>query len=364
MASGSSSVQVDRKADASPLLDIRRRVEDLMPHRPAVYWLDMLASAGIGWGAFWLAGTTPSWDAARIALLVVAGFAFLRAALFIHELSHFRRGVLSGFTTVWNLLVGVPLALPSFMYVGTHLDHHKRKLYGTIRDPEYLPLALMPRWRSVVFVVEMLVVPVLMLLRFGVISPLSWILPPLRRVTIERMSSLVINPAYRRRTPKSEDMREWIILELVLFAAIMAAVAGLASGRLSIHWAVQWYVVATLVAFINQVRTLAAHLYANDGAEVDTVAQLLDSVNVRGVPVLTDLVFPVGLKYHALHHLLPDMPYHALPAAHRRLMSELPDEAPYRRAEHAGFFSVTQRLFAAVRPRGGPKNWKASDDPT
>jgi hypothetical protein len=39
--------------------------------------------------------------------------------------------------------------------------------------------------------------------------------------------------------------------------------------------------------------------------------------------------FPLGLRYHALHHLFPSLPYHALGTAHRRLIVALPpDSAP------------------------------------
>ena len=40
-------------------------------------------------------------------------------------------------------LLGVPLLVPSFLYEGVHNQHHAKLYYGTIDDPEYLPLALM-----------------------------------------------------------------------------------------------------------------------------------------------------------------------------------------------------------------------------
>ena len=123
---------------------------DLMAAKPAIYWPDMLLSAGIGYAA--LAGTilAPNlWLAVLSGWLAVLGL--YRALLFIHELSHIHKTALPGFRAVWNLLVGIPLLTPSFMYEGVHPLHHARTRYGTVEDPEYLPLALMKPWSLPVF---------------------------------------------------------------------------------------------------------------------------------------------------------------------------------------------------------------------
>src|SRR3546814_4542941 len=77
---------------------------------------------------------------------VVAVVALYRAGSFIHELTHLRKNALPGFRLACNILVGVPLLIPSFMYEGIHSLHHNRTKYGTVEDPEYLPLALMKPW--------------------------------------------------------------------------------------------------------------------------------------------------------------------------------------------------------------------------
>jgi fatty acid desaturase len=53
----------------------------------------------------------------------------------------------------------------------------------------------------------------------------------------------------------------------------------------------------------------------------------------------------VGLRYHALHHVFPTMPYHALPEAHRRLMSHLPADSPYRRTEEGTLLGALRGLW-------------------
>ena len=54
---------------------------------------------------------------------VVAVLSLYRAVVFIHELAHLSPGRVPGFRVAWNLLCGIPLLVPSFLY-GSHRDHH------------------------------------------------------------------------------------------------------------------------------------------------------------------------------------------------------------------------------------------------
>ncbi len=52
-------------------------------------------------------------------------------------------------------------------------------------------------------------------------------------------------------------------------------------------------------------------------------------------------MFPVGLRYHALHHLFPFLPYHNLGKAHARLIARLPAGSPYHAVNcHSYFVAV------------------------
>ncbi|HZF46611.1 MAG TPA: fatty acid desaturase, partial [Sphingomonadaceae bacterium] len=90
---------------------------DINTARPGIYWTDMLVSAALGYAA--LAGAilvSNVWLA--IALGLFASLALYRALLFIHELTHIHKNALPGFRFAWNLLVGIPVLTPSFMYEG------------------------------------------------------------------------------------------------------------------------------------------------------------------------------------------------------------------------------------------------------
>jgi fatty acid desaturase len=85
-------------------------------------------------------------------------------------------------------------------------------------------------------------------------------------------------------------------------------------------------------------------LWENDGEPMTVTAQFLDSVNVPPPAPLAELWAPVGLRYHALHHLLPSVPYHALGEAHRRLRERLGTGSTYDRANYPGLFGLIGRI--------------------
>jgi hypothetical protein len=74
---------------------------------------------------------------ATVAFWGIAVIALYRATLFIHEITHLNHALLPGFRFVWNLVLGVPTMLPSFMYEGIPHHPHTRTRYGTVEDPEY-----------------------------------------------------------------------------------------------------------------------------------------------------------------------------------------------------------------------------------
>ena len=136
---GRATVRAPIADDKAMLRAARDLTKDLYEAKGAIYWPDMLLSAGTGYAA--IAGAILTQNAALAVVLgVVGALALYRALMFIHELTHVRKGSLPGFRLGWNLVVGIPLLTPSFMYEGVHVIHHKRTQYGTVEDPEYLPL--------------------------------------------------------------------------------------------------------------------------------------------------------------------------------------------------------------------------------
>jgi fatty acid desaturase len=65
--------------------------------------------------------------------------------------------------------------------------------------------------------------------------------------------------------------------------------------------------------------------------------------------LLPALWAPVGLRYHALHHLLPGVPYHNLGKAHRRLTGALESGSSYHSAHYKGLFPLVGKLWISTR---------------
>jgi fatty acid desaturase len=315
-----------------------------------IYWTDMLGSAAIGWTCFVLSVQAPFGTLMHLLASVGAIFCLLRAILFIHELVHLKPGQIPGFEVVWNLLVGFPLLVPSLMYVGSHKDHHRRTAFGTNDDPEYAPIAHWSRPRIASFVATVAFVPALLFVRWGLLGPLSRLIPALRPITVGKCSTLVINSDYSRPMPKGSQLKRWNLEEAGAAVYVWVVVAGVAIGWLPVAFLAQFWLVGGGVLIVNQLRTLAAHGYENAGVPVDTQGQLLDSINLRGWAPVTALVAPVGLSYHALHHYLPSLPYHSLGQVHRQLLEELPEDSPYRTTLRGGLLDTLQRIWHKAAP--------------
>ena len=111
-----------------------------------------------------------------------------------------------------------------------------------------------------------------------------------------------------RAKPEGDFARDWAWQEAACSVWAIALLAMVATGVVPLRDFLIFLGVASGVMFLNQVRTLVAHLWENDGEPMSVTAQFLDSVNVPPPATLPALWAPVGLRYHALHHLLPGCP--------------------------------------------------------
>ncbi|MCA9149429.1 MAG: fatty acid desaturase, partial [Planctomycetales bacterium] len=317
----------------------RSLVQDCFQVRPAIYWTDFLFSYGLGIycyqqvrGGSMLVPhqgfTGQPWQAV---CFFVSCLCFYRVALFIHELVHQRTSELRVFRFVWNLTCGIPFLMPTFVYY-SHIDHHRRAHYGTQQDGEYLPMVHRRPWYVLYYLSWSFLIPIAVVFRFMVLTPLAWMSRRGRRWVHRHASSMVMDPSYIRPLPSASTLRIIRIQELGCFLWCwgIAVLPPVLLHRTALAFAVHAYLSAVVIILLNSLRTLGSHRWANAGGEMTFVEQLLDSVNYPHHGLTAELWAPIGCRYHALHHLFPSMPYHQMKRAHRILMDRLPQDSPYR----------------------------------
>lgn len=304
------------------------------------YWADFLGS----WSLF-VAGMA-AWLFAPLAWsivgLVIGVLAAYRCGSFMHEIVHFNRRSKAemAFKTGWNMLFGIIILSPSRLY-DAHLEHHMPKSFATIEDPEYVPITNRSFFGLAFFVFHHVLGPITMVAVRMLLNPIIWLFPALGAKLMQgKGTSLVINwdyiPTDKTKATKFDHFAI-VASTLLLYAYLGAIISGL----------VPLIIVAKILALIiismvlNGVRTLVAHRYINyDRQSVSREQQLLDSVNLTGNAFIGGLLAPVGLRYHALHHLVQTLPYHSLEAAHKKLAAQLPEDDSY----HQVNISLSQAL--------------------
>jgi fatty acid desaturase len=331
--------------------EAKRLVQDLLTPKPFLYWIDFLVTVTIGYGCAAVYLTAPAFSPMQIAAFLLSGPALFRAGIFIHEIVHREEPSMAGFRIAWNLIIGVPLLMHSLLY-RNHLDHHHPRTFGTPADGEYLPLGAAPIQATLLYLAQILALPVLTTFRFLVLVPLSFLHPRLRRWVMERWSSYTINPYYRRLIPPSEPQGAWAIWDLLGFLWMVGMLALLFTGLITwmmvgrLYWLVVWTI------GLNYIRNLAAHRYVNRGSRMTYQEQVADSLTIGERSLLTLVLFPVGLRYHTLHHAFPLMPYHSMGEAHRRLMEGLSEDSVYRRTIVPGYWAAVRELLRGARMAG------------
>jgi fatty acid desaturase len=358
-------LETDDQPEEFSLSEARRIVGDFFTPNPWVYWTDFLLSWSVGVAMFALVAdpqfvvTDPTWHwPVRIVCFVVSSLLYYRCALFIHELMHIRANEFTAFRFVWNMLCGIPFLVPSFVYY-THIDHHRRKHYGTKEDGEYIPLANMPAWKILFYLSQVLIIPIFSVVRFGLLTPLTWVSGTVRNWVHRHASSMIMDPMYIRPLPTRRT--RWIMRTQEVFCFLwiwflalrMTTSFGIMFNEpMSTTFLLHAYLTGLFIVTINAIRTLGSHRWTNNGSQMTFVEQMLDSVDYPKNPLVSELWAPVGLRFHALHHIFPTMPYHALATAHHRLIRDLPPDSPYRRCNADSLVKVLGTLWRRARASG------------
>ena len=344
-AAGSSPAWVSEVRQA-----LKSAPEDPFRVKPWRYWADFLLSlvAAYASATVYLMAPLGSWW--QLGAFPLAAFWLYRLGSLVHEVCHLGHHEMRAFKVAWNVLVGTFTLTPSPFFTRQHRDHHSLRVYGTPEDPEYVANVMRAGSLKsfVAYTAHMLVFPGLVFLRF-LLAPLTFLHPRLREFVLERASSLTLNTRYRRRlTPF--DRRAILAVEALCFVRAAAIPAAILAGAAPPSRIPLLYLLALATFFMNQMRQLADHHFTGDGSPASVEDHILDSCNYTGTDPLTLLFFPFAIRYHALHHLFPSMPYHNLAAAHGHLARTLPADNPYLGLDQPGWWSVARRTVWGPAP--------------
>jgi fatty acid desaturase len=327
--------------------EINHLVRDLHGHKPWIYWIDLLLFTFLGQAAFvvYYRSTTIGW---KLAGFFVTAFAVYRCSMFIHELQHLRAGTFRGFKVAWNLLCGIPYLIPQFTY-GDHHGHHTNREYGTADDAEYLMIVQKPIQSALYMLTRIFWLPPYWVLRFLVMTPLAWLNTAFREWVWKYPSrGPAVNLVRNFYLPSRRDEPYWRLQEFGCFVFLVGLTTLLFTGMLD--WRYLWHVyfLSVFMIAISHTRTITSHRFRNDGSEMTYYEQLLDSTTIPGHPIFTELWCPIGLRYHALHHISPSLPYHNLGIAHRRLMAELPPGTLYHATLRRGLWHAVSDVGRTI----------------
>lgn len=357
---------LENEAGAEPAREEEARLRALRetllgrsPVRPWIYWTDLLLTALVGWGAFTAAVCAAAFSLAQLVLLCIAALALLRGGFFVHEVAH-QKKALPHFELAWNVLFGVPLLMPSFM-MSAHADHHRVATFGTADDPEYEPLAKLSPPVIAIGVAAMVLVGPALVLR-ALAAPLAIALarafPGPRRIMVQRLSSLVTNERYQNHHLRDDAKMRTLELACGAFAATVLLLCTL--GVLPWALPLAWLAAFASAMVLNQLRTQVAHGYDSDGRAVSLADQVADSATVPGPWWSTGLIYPLGTRFHALHHLAPTLPYHAMPAAHRWLVEQLATSSSYRALTSPGHVRARAAMWRRAFHRASSRTLSLS----
>lgn len=285
---GESASSVTRRSDAAGLAQLAGHLGLLA----ATGWL-----VNVSVGSYWL-----------LLALPVHGFVLIFLFAPLHETIH-----RTAFRSRWinsavSWLCGAVLVLPPAYFRAFHFAHHRYT-----QDPERDPELAYPKpasWRAYLWTV----------------SGIPYWLERITMVCRHAMGH-VTEPFI------ATAARAGIVREARILLAGYALLAAWALAAWSVAPLLYWIVPALLGQPFLRMYLLAEH------TGCPLVADMwINSRTTLSNPVMRRLAW--NMPFHTAHHIYPGVPFHALPAVHRRIRAKVPFEAK-------GYWQVQRELTGA-----------------
>jgi fatty acid desaturase len=309
------------------------------------YWFDLVLCTVMAYGSATLYLSYPLGSWQQLLAFPFAVFWLYRGNSMVHEVSHLGKKQFTSFGAAWNLLLGIPTLFPSTFFTTHHRDHHSGRHYGTTQDPEYIVNVFTPgSFSSTVFyVLHVMVYPIFVLFRF-LLAPISFLRPSWRDFTLKRLSSFTLNWKYERNLSRL-DRKKFLLVEMLCCARAWMIPLGLILGVTVWTRIPLMYLLAITILGFNQMRFFADHHFESHGEKMTLEDHVADSCNYSNNDFLTWLFFPFTIRFHALHHLFPTIPYHNLPEAHRHLTENLPADSVYHSLDEPSWWHTAKQTL-------------------
>jgi fatty acid desaturase len=332
---------------------IRQGPVDFFEVKPTHYWRDMILCVVCAYGAATVYLSSPLFSWPQLVAFPFTVFWLYRGNSMVHEVSHLHRKQLDSFKVGWNVLFGIPTLFPSTFFTSHHRDHHTGRHYGTPQDPEYIVNVFTPGSvaSSIAYCVHVAIYPLFVVLRF-MFTPISFLRQDWRDYTLRRLSSFTMNWKYERNINRL-DRKGFAVVEILCCLRAWMIPIGVVTGIADWTRIPLMYLLAITILFLNQMRFFADHHFESHGERMSMADHVIDSCNYSQKDWLTWLFFPFTIRFHALHHLFPTIPYHNLEAAHSHLTENLPVDSTYHSLDRPGWWhTAKQTLFGGKSTPG------------
>ena len=309
---------------------------------PAKYWFDLVLCTVMAYTSATIYLVAPLFSWVQIVAFPFAVFWLYRGNSMVHEVSHLGKKQFRGFGCGWNILLGIPTLFPSTFFTCHHRDHHSGRYYGTPQDPEYIVNVFKPGsiLSTAFYVLHLATYPLYVFVRF-LFAPISYLNPRWRDFTLRRLSSFTLNWNYERNLTRL-DRKTFAIVEFCCFVRAWLIPLGVFLGLSDWTRMPLMYLLAITILAANQMRFFADHHFESHGEKMSMHDHIADSCNYSKSDFLTWLFFPFAIRFHALHHLFPTIPYHNLSAAHQYLIDNLPEHSFYHKLDQPGWWHTAK----------------------
>lgn len=324
----------------------------------SIYWIDLIITALIAWGAFCVAIQSDAFSLTQGLATLTAACAFYKGVNFVHEISHNPQDMKS-LALAYNVAFGFYTRVLSY-FGDSHPDHHSSRKFGTRLDPEYENWSYRHPANILRPAVASFISPLLMFVRIAILPLFYFFAGEKFQIYVnKKFSSIVMNFAYEYSDTNETRLKNVKRLDTAAMVLIWSAIAFCLTTQNSAQILVIHYLTLVLSNMLGSFRALGVHRYTSQFQQRPAQDQFFDSVSIQDT-LFSGLWAPLNSNYHSIHHLLPHIPYHSMREAHQILMNEPRWQSFYALTLEKTLFASLGQLFRRAHANAAPAHKSCS----